>query len=394
MQPPRVQRRPFATPSHPAILERMADATYAPARPRRAAANLSRVPYLPGLDGMRALAVIAVLVYHANRSWLPGGFLGVEVFFVISGYLITLLLMGERERDGQISLGSFWMRRARRLLPALFLMMFLVLTYTWIFERSSLGRLRGDFIAGIFYVSNWYQIWIGEAYGSTAEFAPMRHLWSLAVEEQFYIVWPLVMLLLLRRGTRRLGRTAGWLGLTALGIVVFTALVNYGGNVGDCSVTPDAYWTVGDRCISKQNFLYLSTPTRATGLLLGAAMAMLWRPVAIMRGPLRHANRLLDLLSLVGVVVLAALVWWLSFTPAISTNDFLFRGGLLVCALATLLMIAAVTHPRTVSARLLGSRPMLWVGTRSYGLYLFSWPIFEIVRNPSQPGLSLSLIHI
>ncbi len=154
---------------------------------------------------MRALAVIAVLVYHANSEWLSGGFLGVEVFFVISGYLITLLLMAERERTGTVRLGAFWARRARRLLPALFLMLFLLLTYTWIFRSSELGTLRGDMLGGLLYVSNWYQIWVGQGYSSTGDFAPLRHLWSLGVEEQFYLLWPIVMMLMLRRnGTRNL----------------------------------------------------------------------------------------------------------------------------------------------------------------------------------------------
>ena len=357
-------------------------------RPRRTE-NLSHVPYLPGLDGMRALAVAAVIVYHANADWLPGGFLGVEVFFVISGYLITLLLMDEWERSGRIDLLAFWGRRARRLLPALFVMLFLLLTYTWVFEWDALGRLRGDFLAGIFYVSNWYQIWVGQAYGTVSEFTPLTHLWSLAVEEQFYLVWPLVMTVLLRRrGTRRLGMTARWLVLAALVITVVTSVLTYGGSVGTCEITPDAYWTVRERCISKPNFLYLSTITRATGILLGAAFAMVWRPVAIMRGPLRRADRLLDILAIAGLVVLAALTWFLSFHPDIGTDPWLFRGGFLVTDLATLLMIAAVTHPYTLTTRWLSLRPILWVGTRSYGLYLYSWPIFQIFRDPSRTGLT------
>ena len=355
-------------------------------RPRE---NLSHVPYLPGLDGLRALAVAAVLVYHANADWLSGGFLGVEVFFVISGYLITLLLMAERERSGHVDLVAFWGRRARRLLPALFTMLLGVLTYTWIFEWDSLGRLRGDFIAGVFYVSNWYMIWVGEAYGSAAEFSPLRHLWSLAVEEQFYLIWPVVMLAFLRRnGTRSLGLTARWLILAALVVTVATALLSYDGIVSTCEVTPEAYWTVGDRCISKPNFLYLSTVTRSSGLLLGAAMAMLWRPVAIMRGPLRNADRLLDLFALIALVGLAALIWWLDFHPETGTNAFLFRGGFLLAAVATLLLIASVTHPYTLASRWLGARPIVWVGTRSYGLYLYSWPIFEILRDPVRTGLT------
>ena len=140
---------------------------------------------------MRALAVIAVMVYHANSTWLPGGFLGVEMFFVISGYLITLLLIAERERNYRISLTHFWIRRAKRLLPALFVLMILLSVWTALFERDALGQLRGDVIAGFFYVSNWYQVWVGLGYTSSGDFAPLRHLWSLAVEEQWYVVWPL-----------------------------------------------------------------------------------------------------------------------------------------------------------------------------------------------------------
>ena len=366
----------------------MSDQTYERPRTRRTE-NLSHVPYLPGLDGMRALAVIAVLIYHANAEWLAGGFLGVEVFFVISGYLITLLLMSEWEEHGRVDLVAFWGRRARRLLPALFTMLFLLLTYTWMFEWGALGRLRGDFLASIFYVSNWYQIWVGQAYGTAAEFEPLRHMWSLAVEEQFYLVWPLVMLVFLKRsGTRRLGMTARWLVVGALAITIGTAFLNYGDSVGTCETTPDAYWTVGERCISKQNFLYLSTITRASGILLGAAFAMVWRPVAIMRGPLRRADKLLDLFSIGGLVIIAALCWFLSFQPGIGTNAFLFRGGFLVTSLATLFMIAAVTHPYTLSSRWLGARPMVWIGTRSYGLYLYSWPIYQILKDPARPGLT------
>ena len=183
------------------------------------AAHISRVPYLPGLDGMQALAVVAVMVYHANVDWLPGGFLGVEVFFVISGYLITLLLISERERTYRISLRQFWLRRARRLLPALFTMMALVTAWTAAFRPDALGQLRGDVVAGFFYVSNWYQIWVGLGYTAAGDFAPLRHLWSLAVEEQFYVVWPVVMILLLgRNGTRWVADVSRWLFAAAIGI--------------------------------------------------------------------------------------------------------------------------------------------------------------------------------
>ena len=149
---------------------------------------------------MRALAVAAVMIYHANHGWLPGGFLGVEVFFVISGYLITLLLIGEHERDGRISLRQFWLRRFRRLLPALCVMLSALAIYMSVTAMRARGRTRGDFIGAIAYGSNWYQIFVGQGYSAGEAFVPLRHLWSLAVEEQFYLLWPLVMWLLLRRG--------------------------------------------------------------------------------------------------------------------------------------------------------------------------------------------------
>ena len=161
---------------------------------------ISRVPYLPGLDGMRALAVLAVMVYHANPAWLPGGFLGVEVFFVISGYLITLLIIGEHESHRHVSLRHFWLRRARRLLPALFTLLIGITIYTALFRREALGQLRGDVLAALAYISNWYQIWVGQGYTASGDFSPLRHLWSLAVEEQFYLLWPLVMVGLIGLG--------------------------------------------------------------------------------------------------------------------------------------------------------------------------------------------------
>ncbi len=180
--------------------------------------QISQLPYLPGLDGLRAIAVLAVMVYHANSNWLAGGYLGVEVFFVISGYLITLLLIAEHERTGNIDLKTFWIRRFRRLLPALFVMMLLLTIWVALFENEALGKLRGDVVAGTAYVSNWYQIWIGAGYSAGNDFAPLRHLWSLAVEEQFYVLWPLVMLAFVRVGSRRIAGIARWLFLAAVAI--------------------------------------------------------------------------------------------------------------------------------------------------------------------------------
>jgi peptidoglycan/LPS O-acetylase OafA/YrhL len=350
--------------------------------------QISQVPYLAGLDGMRAIAVVAVMLYHANSDWLAGGFLGVEIFFVISGYLITLLIIAEQERTGHVDLRMFWTRRARRLLPALFVMMALVTIWVALFERDALGKLRGDVIAGLLYVSNWYQIIIGAGYSAGADFAPLRHLWSLAVEEQFYLLWPLVMIVLVRRGSRGIASTAKWLFLASVLITVVVAFLNYDGPQQTPELTPDAYWWLPDwgfwffdgRPISIPDALYLSTMSRAGGLMLGSAFAMVWRPTAIMRSPLRTKNRQLDLIALVGFIGLTVMSFLVTFQPDQGVG-FLFTGGLFLTGLLTLFLIAAVTHEGTVTSRLLALPLLLWIGTRSYGLYLYHWPIYQLIRN-------------
>jgi peptidoglycan/LPS O-acetylase OafA/YrhL len=352
--------------------------------------QISQLPYLPGLDGIRAVAVVAVMVYHANSDWLPGGYLGVEVFFVISGYLITLLLIAEHERSGTIDLKSFWIRRFRRLLPALFVMMLLLSVWVALFERDALGKLRGDVIAGVLYGSNWYQIWIGAGYSAGNDFAPLRHLWSLAVEEQFYVVWPLVMIGFIKVGSRRIAAIGLWLFAGAIVVTIAVALLNYSGPqssvvVNDLGVattdTPQAYWNIGGRLISKPDALYLSTISRAGGLLLGSAFAMIWRPTAIMRGPLRNRGGMFDAAALLGFAGLAAMCWFVSFQPAQGVHPLLFRGGLFLTGIASLAVIAAVTHQKAVTGKLLSLPVLLWIGTRSYGLYLYHWPIYQIIRN-------------
>ena len=230
-------------------------------------------------------------------------------------------------------------------------------------------------------MSNWYQIWVGPGYSSSGDFAPLRHLWSLAVEEQFYLVWPLVMVVLLRVGTRRVFGMAKWLAVAALVVTVAMALLYREGRVGECNVTPDAYWTIADRCISKADALYLATVTRAGGLLLGAAFAMVWRPYAVMRGPLRDKGRLMDLLAIVGLVTLGAEMWYLHFLTPDGPDPWLFRGGFLLTSIASLFVIAAVTHRGSLAGPVLGNPVFLWVGVRSYGMYLYHWPIYQVIRR-------------
>lgn len=346
--------------------------------------QISQLPYSPGLDGLRALAVVAVMVYHANHTWLSGGFLGVEVFFVISGYLITLLLIAEHERHDRINLGQFWLRRARRLLPALFVMLAALAVYMAVFNSKPLGRTRGDFLGGLFYSSNWYQIAVGQSYTDIEAFAPLRHLWSLAVEEQFYLIWPLVMIFLLRKGRDRLPKIAVRLFLIAVAIALAVAVLYQPGFVAaDCTGDMNGYAKIFGRCININDALYLSTFSRASGLLLGAAFAMLWRPVALMRGPLRKKGHLLDAIALVGLVLLGLLMWKITLQDGFTAefDPWLYRGGFFFSGIVTLLVIAAVVHRQALLGRLLGNPVFTWIGTRSYGLYLFHWPIYQIIRK-------------
>ena len=371
------------------------DASMSTSDTRTSRRQIDRLPYLPGLDGLRAVAVIAVMIYHANHEWLSGGFLGVEVFFVISGYLITLLLIGEYSREGHIRLAQFWKRRFRRLLPPLFVVLAGLAVYMAVFRRTPMGRTRGDFAGGLFYVSNWYQIIVGQGYTANEAFVPLRHLWSLAVEEQFYLIWPLVMVaVLIRRSGRDLPRMALWFAGTSVAVAIAVALLFHSGDVA-ATCTADqrqGYWTLLGRCISINESLYLGTISRAGGLLLGAAFAMVWRPMAILRGPLRDKAHTLDVIGLLGLVLLGWLTWtlWLSeggHQFGIRFDAALFRGGFLLTGVATLMVIAAVTHQRSLLGRGLGMPVLNWIGTRSYGLYLYHWPIYQIIRG--EAGLAL-----
>ena len=328
---------------------------------------ISTVPYLPGLDGLRAIAVLAVIAYHADAGWLPGGFLGVEVFFVVSGYLITLLLLAEHERTGRIDLKAFWARRARRLLPALFTLLIAAATLSAFvpYLRASLARLRDQLLFAFLYVSNWFQIVDDQSYFDATGRPPLlRHLWSLAVEEQFYVIWPLVMVVVLTLFRRHLPMIGVAFLVGSVGANVLMAVLYNPAN---------------------PNRVYLGTDTRAGGLLLGAGLAMLWRPYAVMRGPLREQHRFFSLLGAGGLLALALMMW--RFHDVVATGDgqrgydLLYRGGFFLVGLATAAVILSTTHLSSrFGQKILGARPLAWLGTRSYGLYLWHWPVFQLTR--------------
>jgi peptidoglycan/LPS O-acetylase OafA/YrhL len=305
--------------------------------------------------------VLAVFLYHAGVGWMPGGFLGVDVFFTISGYLITSLLLAEYRRAGHIGLGRFWARRARRLLPAVGVLIAVTMVVAAIVEPDRIDALRGDAIASLAYVANWHFIYAQEPYFDQFQRPSLfLHLWSLSVEEQFYLFWPLAFAAgMTIFGRRRLivGVLAGAIGSMILGWALFN---------------PDDVSRV-----------YYGTDTHAVGLLIGVALALCWNPRDLRREkPSRWLGPTLDALGVVGLAYLV-----LSFVQVHDYDLALFHGGYLWLALFTALVLAAAAHPAARLGGLLGQAPVLWLGLRSYSFYLWHWPVLALTR----PGLDVSL---
>jgi peptidoglycan/LPS O-acetylase OafA/YrhL len=321
----------------------------------------SRLPYLPGIDALRAIAVLAVFLYHAGVGWTPGGFLGVDVFFTISGYLITSLLLAEYRRGGRIHLGRFWIRRARRLLPAVGVLIAVTMVLAAVVEPDRLTELRGDAIASLAYVANWHFLLAHQSYFDQFQRPSLfRHLWSLSVEEQFYLFWPLTF----AAGMSLLGRKRLLLGVLA-GAVASLALM----------------WILFDP--GNASRVYYGTDTHAVGLLIGIALALVWSPLQLRRhSPGRWSGPALDA---VGAVALGYVA--LCFLRVHDYDLALFHGGYLWLALATAAVLAAMAHPAARLGGLLARSPLIWLGLRSYSFYLWHWPVLALTR----PGLDVSL---
>jgi peptidoglycan/LPS O-acetylase OafA/YrhL len=325
--------------------------------------------YQPALDGLRAISVIAVICYHAGFEWMHGGFFGVEVFFVVSGFLITSLLIEERERSGRIALRQFWYRRARRLLPALGAVLVTVATWATVFGTDEqLSQMRRDLPWSIFYVANWGQVVGGVPYFAAGDPSPLRHLWSLAVEEQWYLLWPFAFLLLT---SKRLTPTqnARWLAGIAATIMVFTFWLHTGESplLGG----PPGVFEGSDRT----NFMYLSTVTRSTGLLLGAAGAFVWRPWRRPVAAHHVSGRRLDLACGVATGMLVC-----SFGVATITDGYVYQWLLPLVSVLSLAVVLTVVHPSAHGARaVFSTTALVEIGRRSYGLYLWHWPVFVFV---------------
>jgi peptidoglycan/LPS O-acetylase OafA/YrhL/CubicO group peptidase (beta-lactamase class C family) len=315
-------------------------------------------PYLAGLDGLRALAVVAVLLYHAGYQAV-GGYLGVESFFVLSGFLITTLLVADQRRHGRVRIGAFWLRRARRLLPALVAMLIGTLLLCAVLLPGDLRQLGADTLAALLYVMNWKLIIAQQSYfDALSRPSLIQHLWSLAIEEQFYLLWPLAC-----AAGMRLLRPAWFLGVVlaaALGSsLLMVALYNSGADISR---------------------IYYGTDTRASALLIGAALALIWTEER-RQSPARHRDAALEGAGGLALALLLASYIWLY-----EQHPLLYLGGLQLVSLATAVVIAAATAPgaRLLPA-LLEARPLIWIGRRSYSLYLWHWPIFLLI-SPEAVG--------
>lgn len=361
----------------------------APARPK------SR--YIPALDGLRTLAVVAVVLYHLNLTWAQGGLLGVTIFFVLSGYLITRLLLNEVAKTGRIDLKSFWIRRIRRLVPAVVTVVFVTCALCTIFNHVMLTKMRPDILPSLLFFNNWWQIAQNVSYfNALGDPSPLTHFWSLAIEEQFYLIWPPLLFAMVSMHVSKPNTRRVVLGLAAVSALAMMVLYN-----------PAA----------DPSRVYYGTDTRVFSLLLGAWMAFIPdRDLA----PVRLARRLgldrlvakhgknaedkqdakadnaaeaapaqpsalvrfwsspasIDVLGVVGLVGLAAMV---ALTNGYTA--FQYRGGTLLCSILTLMVIAACVQPQGMVARALSAEPLVWIGKRSYSIYLWHYPLL-LLMNP------------
>ncbi|MGE7635234.1 acyltransferase family protein [Bacillus paramycoides] len=317
--------------------------------------------YMVGLDSLRGLAILGVILYHINFNWMPGGFLGVTVFFVLSGYLITDILAMEWKRNKRIDLKKFWLSRARRLLPGMIVMLVITLAWITIFHSSLLEKMRGDSLAALFYVSNWWYIYHKLSYfDNFNQLSPLNHFWSLAVEEQFYVVWPFIISL----GFYYIKKQSRMILLICLGAAA-------------SALAMAILYEPG----ADPSRIYYGTDTRAFSLLIGAALALLWPSNRLANKIIPKARLILDVVGGTALIIILVMFW--------KTNQydpFLYNGGMVLLSIATALLVANLAHPASRIAQFLRFKPLRWIGIRSYGIYLWHYPILTLTTPKVNAG--------
>lgn len=325
---------------------------------------------ISGLDGLRGIAVLAVIIYHLELGFLPGGFLGVDIFFVLSGFLITSILITEINQTGRIDRAAFYLRRLRRLMPALLLMLTFVVIIVGFWAKDAAYPVRRDLPWALTFVLNWSYLFFDESYFVNLSRPPLlQHLWSLSIEEQFYVIWPIVLILIAKLKLSEQALRKVIFTVATIGALATTAWMAY------LSVK-NGYPTPND-----PSRVYFGTDTHSMGLLIGCAAAALWYP-AKLNPNLTHDRK--NLLNLLALTSFAGLLYFLFFVSELSKNLYLF--GFALVGLATMIVVFLATHPGLKLGKYLSFKPLVWLGERSYGLYIWHWPIFMLLR----PGIDVS----
>ena len=317
------------------------------------------IRYIPAIDGLRAVAVIAVMLYHLGFTWIPGGFLGVDLFFVISGYVITRLLLDSIQRSGGLDLRAFYKARIRRLFPPLVFMIFVTIIYISIWAPETMRRFISDSPFALLGGMNWWLVFRQTDYFDTISRPPLlQHTWSLGVEAQFYLIWPLILLLVLRQFGKAKIPGAALIIAAFSGIALL--LVSY---------EVDAANT------SQVSHVYFGTDTHSIGLFLGAALAVSWVPQNLQEQVNRRAQDFIDGIGVIGFVGLLGV-----FLLVNESDPTLYKlafplAGIFGCAILT-----SIVHPASRFAPILSSRVAVWIGERSYAIYLWHWVVFQVTR--------------
>lgn len=318
--------------------------------------RLKKSRYITGFDGIRTLAVIGVIFYHLLPGSIKGGFLGVPIFFVVSGYLITDLLVQELEQNNNISISAFYERRIKRLYPGLVTMVFATTAYITLFQRQLLKHIRMVILTNLTYVYNWYEIIHQQSYfDKFGTPCPFTHLWSLSIEGQFYFIWPIVIVLLFRYIRKK--------------TTIFALLMTL--TIGSAILMGVLYQPETD-----PSRVYYGTDTRMFSILIGAGLAIIW-PSSHLRKNLSKGNRLF--IDILGLLSLAGILIMYTFTSGEST--FVYRGGMFLFSILSAFFVAAVAHPGADMNRLMTNKLFTWIGKRSYGIYLYQYPVMVFYES-------------